>query len=332
MLAILGALALGALIMLLSGHQPLDAYWAMLKGAFAGRRLSNLYSTILRATPIVGMGLTAAIAFRSGLINLGGEGQLVLGALSAAVTAIYLPLPGPILLPLTFLAAALAGGLYAWLAMFFQRRFQAPLLIITLLLNYPAVLFASYLVNHPLRDVASGMSQTFKVPAAVYLPRLFKGTRLHFGIFITLAMVCILTFLLKRTVTGYEIRMSGLNSKFAEYGGVQLTRLSYRVMFASGAIAGLVGAIEVLAVHHRFIDHALTLPFYAWTGVMTALLSGSNPVGVLIAGLFFSAVQTGGFGMERSTNVPRELSRVLQALIILLVAARGRFQSGREEH
>ncbi len=330
-LAIVGAMLIGAMIMLLTGHDPLAAYWAMLRGAFTGRNFSNLTSMLNRATPIVGMGLTAAVAFRAGFINLGGEGQLVLGGLVTAVVAIYVPLPGPVLLPVAMLAAMLAGGLYAWLAAFFQARFHAPLLITTLLMNYPARLFASYLVTHPLRDAASGMSQTFKVPKAVYLPRLIQGTRLHAGMLLTLALVFVLAFIMKRTVIGYEIRMTGLNPRFAEYGGIDLKRLSYRVMFASGAIAGLVGAIEVLAIHHRFIDHSLTMPFYAWTGLMAALLSGSNPFGVLIAGIFFSAVQTGGFGMERSARVPRELSRVLQALIILLIAARGRFQTKSEE-
>lgn len=330
-LAILGAIAIGAVIMLLSGHNPLEAYWAMLKGAFTGRKFSNLTSMLNRATPIIGMGLTAAVAFRAGFINLGGEGQLVLGGLVTAIVALHVPLPGPVLLPVSMLAAMIAGGLYAWLAAFFQARFHAPLLITTLLMNYPAKLFASYMVTHPLRDAASGMSQTFKVPSAVYLPRLVRGTRLHVGMFITLTLVFVIAFIMKRTAIGYEIRMAGLNPRFAEYGGINLKRLSYRVMFASGAIAGLVGAIEVLAIHHRFIDHSLTMPLYAWTGLMAALLSGSNPFGVLIAGLFFSAVQTGGFGMERSAQVPRELSRVLQALIILLVASRSRFEAKKEE-
>lgn len=329
-LAVIGAMLIGAVIMLLTGHDPFEAYRALLDGAFRGKRLSNLYSTLIRATPIVGMGLSAAFALQAGLINLGGEGQLVLGGLTTALVAIYLPLPAPLLLPVSVLAAMLAGGLYAWAAAFCQVRFHAPLLITTLLLNYPAKFFASYLVNHPFRDVASGMAQTFKVPAEVFLPRLMKGTRLHVGVLIILALVFLMAFFLKRTVAGYEIRMTGLNPQFAEYGGIPLRRLQYRVMFASGAIAGLVGAIEVLAIHHRFIDHALTMPLYAWTGLMAALLAGAHPLGVLAAGFFFSVVQTGGYGMERSTDVPRELSRVLQALIILLVAARGRFQKRAE--
>jgi simple sugar transport system permease protein len=325
LLAILGAVLIGAIIMVITGHNPLQAYWAMLEGAVGGQ---NLAATLSRAAPIVGMGLAAAVAFRAGFFNLGGEGQLVLGALTTALVAIYLPLPGPLLLPLAMLAAAMVAGLYAWLAAFFQLRFNVPLLISTLLLNYPARFFASYMVTHPFRDVPSGMPQTYLVPIAVNLPSLSQDDRLHAGLFITLGLVLLAAFVIQRTVVGYEIRMAGLNANFVRYGGVDLPRLGYRVMFASGAIAGIVGAIEVLGVHQRYIDDALTSPLYAWVGLMTALLSGSNPLGVLVAGLFFSAVQTGGFALERATEVPRELSRVLQALIILLVAARQRFHFG----
>ena len=164
------------------------------------------------------------------------------------------------------------------------------------------------------------------IPKSVWFPRLMRGAGLHYGVFITLGLLGLAIFVLYRTVTGYEIRMTGFNARFAEYGGVNVKRLCSRTMFASGAIAGMVGAIEILGVHHRFIDGALTRPLYAWTGLMAALLSNANPVGVLAAGIFFSAVQTGAFGMERGAKVPRELLRVLQALIILLVAARQRFR------
>jgi simple sugar transport system permease protein len=123
--------------------------------------------------------------------------------------------------------------------------------------------------------------------------------------------------------------MLGMNAQFTRYGGVNMNRMGYGVMFTSGAIAGLVGSIEVLGVTYRFIDEALVSPQYAWVGLMSALLVNSSPLGVLLAGLFFSAVQTGGFGMERATEVPRELARVLQALIILLIAAQSSFSFGR---
>lgn len=326
--AIVGGMLIGAAVMLLTGHNPIDAYAAMIAGALGGHNFANLASTLTRAAPIVGMGLTAAIAFRAGFFNIGGEGQLVLGGVTAALVAIYLPLPGVLLLPVTVLAAAVVGGLYAWITVYFEFRYNVPLLISTLLLNYPARFFASYLVNHPFRDVASGMSQSFQVPAGVRFPNILAGTQLHAGTFVILGLVLLAAFVMNRTVAGYELRMTGLNAKMVEYGGVDLKRLGYRVMFASGAVAGIVGAVEVLGVHYRFIDGSLVVPLYAWIGLMAALLAKSKPLGVLLAGFFFAAVQIGGFGMERGADVPRELSRVLQAVIIMLVAARSTFSLG----
>lgn len=328
-LSVLGALAIGAVLMLATGHDPLEAYAAMASGALAGRNFSNLAATLARATPIVGMGLAAAIAFRAGFFNLGGEGQLVLGGLAAAVVALTSPFPAPVTLLASIVAAAAAGGMYAWLAAFFQIRFEVPLLISTLLLNYPAQSLGSYLTNHPLRDVPSGMAQTETLPAAVELPALVAGGRLHWGVLIVLALALVIAFLVSRSVGGYHARVAGLNVQFLKYGGIDTDKLGYRVMFLSGAVAGIIGSIQVLAVHHRFIDGSLTQPLYAWTGLMVALLARSRPLGVLVGGIFFAAVQTGGFGMERATDVPREISIVIQALIILLVAARTRFEFGK---
>jgi ABC-type uncharacterized transport system permease subunit len=329
LIAIGGAIVIGAVLMLLSGHNPLDAYWAMLLGAMAGPNLANLASTIARGAPIVGMGIAAAIAFRAGYPNLGGEGQMVLGALTAALVGLYVPLPPPLLLPLVMLAAMLAGGLWSWFPAWAQFRVGVPILISTLLLNYPASYFASYMVTHVVRDVPSGMTQTYMLADDLHFIKLMPGTQLHAGIFITLGVVLATWFVMDRTVIGYRLRLMGLNAQFTRYGGVNMNRMGYGIMFASGAVAGLVGAIEVLGVNYRYIDGALQSPQYAWVGLMSALLVNSSPLGVLLAGLFFSAVQTGGFGMERATDVPRELARVLQALIILLIAAQSSFNFGQ---
>ncbi len=320
LLAIGGAILLGAALMLLTGHNPLAAYAAMLEGAFGGRQGANLAATLNRAVPIVGMGLATAVAFRAGLINLGGEGQLVLGGVSAAVVALFLPLPGPIVLLLAIVAGALAGGLYAWLAAWLDFRLGMPLLIASLLLNYPARALASYLVNHPLRDVASGMSQTARIPLQAALPKL-GDSRLHAGLILVLGLILAAQWFIARTRFGYRLRMTGINPLFSCYGGIDTRALGYRVLFSSGAIAGTIGAVQILGVHGRFIDGSLIQPLYAWIGIMVALLARSRPWVVLVAGFLFAALQTGGFGMERATDVPREISQVLQALIILLVAA-----------
>ncbi len=325
LLAILGALGLGAVLMLITGHDPFEAYAAMVQGAFGGRRGANLAATLNRATPIIGMGLAAALAFRAGFFNIGGEGQLVLGGLSAALVALYAPGPPTLVITLSVLAAILVGGAWAALAAFFDFRFGMPLLISTLLMIYPARLLASYVVSHPLRDVASGMTQSPRIAADTVLPKL-AGSRLGSGLIVVMILVLVAQWLLGRTRFGYQMRMTGLNRSFARYGGIDDQKLGYRVMFLSGATAGLVGAVQVLGVHHRFIDGSLTQPLYAWVGIMVALLAASRPLAVLLAGFFFAAVQTGGFGMERATEVPREISQVLQALIILLVAARARLE------
>ncbi len=139
-IAFLGAILVGAFIIAVFGSNPIVAYWAMLKGAFAGKGLTNLASTLNRAVPIVGMGLAAAIAFKAGFVNIGGEGQIVLGGITAALVSIYLPLPSPILLPVTLLSAAVVGGLYALLAMVLEFRFNVPLLISTLNFKLPGCL------------------------------------------------------------------------------------------------------------------------------------------------------------------------------------------------
>lgn len=322
LVSVVGALALGALLIVASGHDPLTAYRALIETSIVG---SGLVATLGRAIPIIGLGLATGIAFRSGFFNLGGEGQFVLGGLAAAMICLHLPLPGPVTAVAAILIACAVGGGWAWLAADWERRWAVPLLISTLLLNYPARLLASYLVGGPIRDVASGLPQTHAIPETARLPTWFAG-RLHLGLVLVTVAAIAAAWLFRRTVIGYRMRMSGLNPRFARFGGIDVGKLGCGVMFASGALAGSIGALQVLGVHYRFIDGALTRPLYAWTGLMVALLARSRIVGIVVGGFFFAALQTGGFGMERAVEVPRELSQVLQALIILFVAVGARRQ------
>lgn len=328
-LAICAALVVGGLLMLATGHDPLAAYVALVEGALGGRGGGNLLATLNRSAPIVGMGLAAALAFRAGFFNLGGEGQLVLGAMSGTLVALALPLPAPLLSATALFAGCLAGAAWAGLGAWLHFRFRVSLLLGTLLLSYPARAVTSYLVSHPLRDVASGMAQSHLLPPAAELPRL--GPRLQLSLIVVTSLVLLAALLMRRTAFGYELTMSGLSSRFVRYGGVDDRRLGYRAMLLSGGMAGLVGALQVLAVHRRFIDGALVGPLYAWIGVMVALLVRSRPLAVLAGGVFFAALQTGALGMERSTDVPRELSQVLQALVLLFVAAQASPRGGGGE-
>ena len=318
-LALLGGIIVGGVIILFSGHNPFTTYFSLVYGAVGDKW--NLASTLGRAFPIIGCGIAAAVAFKAGLFNIGGEGQLVLGALSASIVVLYLP-PGLPTLALALLASMIVSGLWGLIIGWFQVQFNVPILISSLLMNYIAVGFASYMVTFPLIEPGGAMSQTPRFPEASTFAKIFPGTTLHTGVFITVIIIIITTYVMYRTVAGYELRMFGENPEFAVSCGINATRLILITMIVSGIIAGLSGANQVLGVQYRLKDGALTLPAYAWTGVMAAILSNNNPLGVVIAGLFFSAVQTGASGMERATEVPFELSYIVQAIMILLVAVR----------
>ncbi len=321
LLAVVAGVGAGTLLMLFAGYNPVAAYTALFRGAVEGPNLSD---TVNRAAPIVGMGMCAAIALRAGLVNLGGEGQLVLGGMAAAMVAIYAPLPGPLLILSAMLAAAIAGGLYGALAAVFDR-WGVPLLIGTLLMNYPARQATSYLARYPLRDITSGNPETHRIADNAHLPAVLPGGQVTIGLLIVAAIVLVALYVNRQTPVGLEIRLAGLSPRFARYSGVHLGRMAIQVMFAAGACGGIVGAIVVLGSEFRFIDGNLVIPAYTWIGLMAALLARSNPLGVAMAGTFFAALQIGAFGMEATTDVPREMSQVLQALIILFLAVRMRF-------
>lgn len=292
-----------------------------MQGAFGGRRFAYLMTTLSRAALITGMALSVMLSFRAGLFNIGGEGQLVAGGLVAALVAVLVPGPPLLILALAILAATLAGAAWAVLAGALQLYVGVPLLVGSLLLNYPIRYIASYLVAHPYRDVASGMVQSHLVPQATWLP-FFPGTRLDIGILFIVAAAIFAIAYSHTTVHGYQSRMNGLSPDFARTVGLPVNRLALQTLAMSGAIAGLVGAIAVFGIHHRYIDGMLVQPLYAWTGIIAVLLVGMIPWLVPLSGLFFAAIQTGAAGMERTAGVPKEIALVVQAVIILLVASR----------
>jgi len=316
-LAVLFSSLAGGALVLVAGHNPLTAYADIVTGSLS---LGSLPDTLNWATPLVGMTLVAAIPLRGGMVNLGGDGQLVIGGLIGALVPLVLPGPGPMVAVAALAAAAVAAGLYAALAAWGETRHGIPMLISSLLLSYPAIGVTSYLARFPLRDVTTGLPQTAMVPAAARLYTLSGA--LNVGALVIAAIAVAYVVVDRRTVAGYELRMRGKNPRFAGYGGVRLDRQAVLAMFASGAIAGLVGAIVVLGSQFRFIDNALLTPAYTWSGLMAALLVGGEPIGAVVAGFFFAALQTGGFAMQRDTSVPRVLSLVLQALVILFLAMR----------
>lgn len=290
-------------------------------GAFGGKRMSFLMATLSRTTLIVGMALSVMLSFRAGLFNIGGEGQLVAGGLVAALVAILLPAPPLVALIAGIIAGMAAGAAWAVLAGLLQLYVGVPLLVGSLLLNFPIRYIGSYLVAHPFRDVESGMVQSHLVPEGTWLP-FFPSVRLDIGIVFVVVVAVLAIVYSHTTVHGYRARLNGLSSDFARAVGLPVKQLTLQTLAMSGAIAGLVGAIAVFGIHHRYIDGMLVQPLYAWTGIIAVLLVGMIPWLVPLSGFFFAAIQTGATGMERAAGVPKEIGLVMQAVIILFVASR----------
>jgi ABC-type uncharacterized transport system permease subunit len=316
--SVVAAVLVGALFLVGTGADPFGAYGSVVSGALGP---DGIGSTLTTGTGIIGLAVALAIPMRAGLLNLGGDGQLVLGGIAAAATGLYSPLPAPLTVVASLLAGMAAGAAYAALAAVCQNRFGVPLLVSSLLLGYPAMSFASYLARFPLKEEGSSLPQTRRLPDGVELPA-FGSSTVTVGLLLVAAAAAVFVFTDARTATGYEIRMTGLNPRFAAYAGVDRPRLTLRLMALSGAVAGLVGAIGVLSFPYRFMDGSLTAAGHTWTGLTAALLAAAAPVGTVVAALFFAALEVGGLAMERTTEVPRELTQVLQAVVIVFLAAR----------
>ncbi|MFY0544072.1 ABC transporter permease [Brevibacillus sp. H7] len=321
-LAIVIGLIAGAVVISTVGESIADTYRQMWNGAFGSKYF--VMSTLARSTPILLISLGLALAFRAGVFNLGAEGQMVLGAFSAALVGLYLPVPGAVKMVAALAAGVAVGGLWSLLAGLLEARFKIQLLISTLLLNYIAVLLAGYFVSDPFQDKtgSAALAQTAMLEKSAWLPKLFAGMSLHAGFLFGIAGAVVLYLLFRYTAFGYEVKMLGQNPFFAQYGGIQKNRVMLLGMFISGGFAGLAGTVEVLGTQYRFVDGALTVPGYAWTGLMATLLANAHPLGVVVTSILLAALQTGAMGVERNTEVPLEIASIIQAVLILFISAK----------
>lgn len=309
------ALLIGAALMLASGTSPFQAYAEIIAGSLGP---AGWPATLAVAIPVIGCALAVAVPLRAGLVNLGGEGQLVGGGMAAIlVGTVFADLPAPWALIFAIGIGALVGALIGFVPAIMQNKLGVPLLISSLLLSFPIVAVASYLVRFVLLDQGTGLPQTPALPDAFHMPVFGKVPG---GLFVLILIIGIVVMIDRMMPAGFEVRLTGLNRNFTSYAGVAVDRITLTVMAGGGAIAGIVGALIVTAFPFRFVDGALIAPGFVWTGLLAAMLARANPIGAVIAGLFFSALQVGGAAMERETAVPRELSSILQAAIIIILA------------
>jgi len=317
LVAVFGAFLVGAIVLLATGHSPIEAYGAMLTGAFGD--VFGIGQTFTQATPIIFTALAFLFAFKCGLFNIGAEGQLLFGGFTAALVGIsFNGLPVFIHLPLALLAGAAGGALWGFIPAVLKAKLGAHEVITTMMFSYVALYLTSYMVNYPLK-APGWVPQTVFVAPSAELPSILPPTQLSASFILALIIAGITAYLLKRTTIGYEVRAIGLNPAAAESGGINIKRGVILALVISGAMAGLGGAGEVLGVHRRFIDGFS--PGYGWDGLAVALIGGLNPLGAVLAAILFGTLRSGGMAMNRVTGVPLDIIFVLQALVVLFVAA-----------
>jgi ABC-type uncharacterized transport system permease subunit len=316
------ALLVGALMLLLLKADPVAAYVAMAQGA-AGTTF-GLTQSLVKATPLLLVGAGICIAFRASVINIGGEGQMILGAIAATVTALGLDgSPAWILAPACCLAGFAAGAAWGFVPGYLKARLRVNEILSTIMLNAIAVQFMSFLLQGPLMDpegIARGtfLAQSGRLPEASWLPRLVPRTLLNAGALVALAMAVLAYVLLWRTTLGFAIRAVGLNPDAARYAGIDVPKHQALALALAGGFAGLGGAVEVLGVQHRLME-GLT-GGYGFTGIVAALLGGLHPIGLMPASVLFGGILVGADRMQRAVQVPSSLITALLGLIVLFVS------------
>jgi len=316
--AVAVALLVGAVVILLSGQDPLAAYAALFAGAFGGT--GPITETLVAATPLILGGLAFAVAAQAGLFNIGIEGQLVLGGLAAGlVAALPLGLPAVLHLPLALLAAVVAGGLWGGIPGFLKARTGAHEVITTIMLNYLAFRVSTVVIDLEGRlPVNPNLQATNPAAAAARLPRLVEGTRMHAGFLLALLAAVVLWYLLYRTTLGYRLRTVGLSRGAAAYAGIAWGATITLAMAMSGLLAGLGGAADTLGLQGRYFNVAAG---YGFTSIAVGLVGRNHPFGVVLAGLPFGALSAGATRMQNTDGTSRDLVSVLLGLVILSVSA-----------
>lgn len=316
-LSVLLALVTAGILMLCAKVDPLKAYAGMLSESLGS--FYALSETLVKATPLIFTGLGVSLAFRMQIWNIGAEGQLYMGAIGATWAGLFWNLTGFAAVIAMFLCAAVLGGLWAAFAGFLKAKARVNEIIVTLLMNYIAISWVSYLVYGPWKD-----PKGFNFPLTRQFPpdqllATFFNTRLHFGLVIALICVVLMYLLVEKTIWGYEIKVIGNNPKAAKYAGINIDRSIIGVMFLSGALAGIAGFSEVAGVQGRLQEGIST--GYGYTAIIVAWLAGRSAFGVLIVSFIMAVILVGGDSLQISMQLPVAFVNVFQGLILFFILA-----------
>ncbi len=320
-LAILIALVVGAIMLLLLKANPLTAYGAMVSGVFGS--LYGFTQSLVKATPLLLVGLGICIAFRASVLNIGGEGQIIAGALMATWFSLqFRTWPGWLLAPATMIMGFLAGAFWGFVPGILKARLNVNEILSTVMMNAIGLQLMNLMLSGPLIDpegVAAGtfIHQSERLPEQVWLGRLVPQTLLHTGFIIALVLAVLVYIFLWRTTIGYRIRAVGLSPEASRYAGIRVPFYQALALTLAGGFAGLAGVIEVIGVQHRLLEGVTS--GYGFTGIVAALFGGLHPLGLIPASWLFGSLLVGGDMMQRAVQVPSALIDTLLGLVVLLV-------------
>jgi simple sugar transport system permease protein len=309
--AALGALALCAALLLLSGHDPVQAAAVLLDGALGSS--DSFYEVLTRSVPLAIVGLGITVAFRANVYNIGADGQVILGAVVGVIALQALGDLGVASVPWLLAASVAGGGAFGALAGWLRARFDANEIIVTIMLNYVAVQLLGWVVRGPLQEDAKVFPRSNTLADSANLPELVPGA-LHAGVVIVVVLAVLLHLVLRRSVFGYQIDAVGENRDAAEYGGISVGRVIVLSMFVSGGLCGLAGGIEVTGVFHRLEESVA--PGVGMSGIAVALMARLNALAVPFTALIFGILTVGTAALQRQLGVPYPMLWVIEAAVI----------------
>ena len=364
LLAVLAAFIVGAVILLLQGVNPLEAYQAMIVGAFGSK--NGLADTLVKATPLLLVGLGIAIAFRGGVINIGAEGQLIVGALMTTFLGLQLGdrMNGVLVIIIGLVAGALMGGIWGAIPGYLKAQLGVNEILSTVMMNQIAIQIGYYLLRGPMIDPAeleagTNIPQSARWARTADMPRftniadslgltksgdelnltgylkevwgvLVEPTRLHSGLIFAIVMAILIYIFLWRTTIGYRIRAVGLNPHASRYAGINVKRNMVLSMTLSGLFAGLAGAVEILGLHHRMFEPVAVSAGYGFSGIVAALFGKLHPLGIIPSSILFGGLLVGGDKMQRAMQIPQVLIQAILGLVVLFVVSTDYFVRKRQ--
>lgn len=321
LIPVLIAFLIGAVVIGIIGENPLEAYGVLLKKSFF--TVVGFQNTLHYAGPMILTGLAIAITFKANIYNMGVEGSLLMGAFAAGIVGASLGnMPSVAVKLICFAVAIVFGVAFAMIAAVLKVKFRADEMVVTMMMNYALAKALEFLATTVFRDSGSGYVCTPMVSDSAMFIRIFGKSRLTAFFFIVLILLVIMWILMKRSRLGYEVRAMGLNFEFAEATGMNVGRKIVIIMAISGALAGIAGAGWMLEDQYRYTLTFSGSPGLGWDGMLIALMGGHDPLGILIAAIFYAGLKTGADSINMYTSVPKEIVSLIQGLIVLFLAVK----------